>query len=78
MICPQPKLLQSVALAKLALEGIKGVLLGKVVALTKPSLLFPLDLNGQSKVGQFDGSSLRLAGQQQVLGLSKKQYSVVD
>lgn len=40
--------------------------------LTKPGLLVPLHLDGEAEVGQLDGGSLQLGGQQQVLGLQEE------
>lgn len=42
------------------------------LALTEPGLLVPLHLDGEAEVGQLDGGSLQLGGQQQVLGLQEE------
>lgn len=43
------------------------------VTLTKPSLLLPLDFDGQAKVSQLDCGTLALTRQQQVLWLRKEK-----
>ena len=48
------------------------VAVGKSV-LTEPSLLVPLDLDGQTEVGQLDRGALRLASQQQILRLKQRE-----
>ena len=46
--------------------------MGKGV-LTEPSLLVPLDLDGQTEVCQLHRGALRLASQQQILRLKQRE-----